>query len=145
MFIFHANVNKMQTPWVPRIFVWIKGTSNRGACSVLVVRRHLLEANTYTYWNRDLDNVLVEHGWPQTIANSQMCIPAAHVAESGGIWKYSAAMLVWEPQTILPWGHSDRKWGCLNPLSQPCPNLEITFHIYIFSHPPIFWLMQTAV
>lgn len=143
----------MQTLWVPRISVWIRGKNNKGACSVLVVRKHLLEANTYTTQIKTQGDVLGEHWQPQTIANNQMCIPAVHVAISGGYLEILSFYGCWRT--------TDKKAFCLevilienravsNLLSQPYPNLEIIFHIFFLpTSPPTaprhFWLMQAAV
>lgn len=146
MIIFHSNLNKMQTLWVPRIYVWVRGKNNKGACSVLVVRKHLLEANTYTYSNQVSDK---GSGWTSMAQNHCQqpdvppCSPCNEQGEGCGNTELLWLFKNHRQWSILPQGYSDRKEGLTQILlPQFCPNLEVTL-IYTFYR--VFWLMQLAV
>lgn len=136
MIIFHANLNKMQTPRVPRISVWIRGKNNKRGCSMLVVRKHLLEANTYTYSNQALDKC---SGWTSTAQNHcqqpdvQPCNPCSKQWE-----RFGYTQLLWwlenhRQWSILPRGCSDRRKGSVsNPSASTLSKLGNYLDVYFF-------------
>lgn len=150
MIIFHANLNKMQILWVPRISVWIKGKNNKGACSLLVVRNHLLEANTYTCSNEDSDKYI---GWTLMTPNHYHqpdVHPGNLCSNQWGVLGNTQFLWLFEnhrQESILPQGYLIKRG-----LSQIlCLNLTQTWRLpYIFFflsrlHFPFSWLMQPAV
>lgn len=137
MIIFHANLNKMQTLWVPRISVWIRGKNNKGACSLFVVRKHLLEANTCTYSNEDSDKCI---GWT-LMTPDHYHQPDVHPGSSRsnqwGVLRNTQFLCFFEnhrQESILPQGYLI-KVGLSKIL---CLNLTLTWRlppIYLFSCP----------